>query len=294
MNYNVIDCGVERGNTGLPNCFEDFGGWKKIVIGPADTEIDTKANAMLEATWIALANSAKVTRVFPMPMNFIVEEAGEELIIETGTFGDKRMVREGKEGIKIMLDRIALYLHKKLRTHNGANSLGFAIVTENGYIIGRSEDDVKFQFIPLSWFHVDKMTKPLGDSFSKTPINLEWDAKYINDQGVAIKPTAFDPMLLDGVLDVSITGALGATGATITVKGAVDGIGIVGLVGANFNLYADAAPTVAKTVTLGTDNLDGTYDLTWASITGAHTLTLFGQPVGTLGYEAIDSISTTV
>jgi hypothetical protein len=69
---------------------------------------------------------------------------------------------------------------------------------------------------------------------------------------------------------------------------------IPGLVSANFNLYDDAAPTVPKSVTVSADNGDGTYDLTWASITGAHTLALFTQPAGTGGYESVTNISTTV
>ena len=295
MAYNVIDCGANIGNTGLQECVEDFGGWDSIIECPADFEIDTQANAMLEATWVTLFNAAKASRGYKLFSNFIVEPNSEEPVIETGTFGDEEIAREGKSRLNIQLKRISLYNHKELRTHNGQKGRGFYVFTKNGYILGRSIDGTKFLPIPLTKLYVGEQTQPLGETFPRTQVQIEWEKTYWNDQGVWVKPTAFDPSLLDGVKDVRLSGTVGATGMTLTVVGAADSIGVAGLVAANMKLVDDTAPTVPIAVVVAADNLGGTYTLTWADQTGNDvTFTLFDQPVGTNGYEAINSLTASL
>ena len=65
MNYDQITCGTNGGNTGLQNCAENFGTYNKIIIAPAGTQIDTMANALLNATWVSLCNAAKSERIYP-------------------------------------------------------------------------------------------------------------------------------------------------------------------------------------------------------------------------------------
>ena len=193
------------------------------------------------------------------------------------------------------MENISFYNHKELRKHNSRTNLAIYRITANGYIKGWTEDGIKLLPLPLSDFYVNDRNDSDGDIIDRTSVFIEEkDGSKWNDSGVWVKPTAFDPLLLDGIKDCTITGTLAATAATITVRGASDLVGIVGLVAANFNLYDDLAPTIPLAVTVGTDNGDGTYDLTWSSITGAHTLELFDQPAGTGGYESIDSVETTV
>lgn len=296
MAYNVIDCGSNIGNTGLQDCVEDFGGWDSIIECPADAEIDTQANAILEATWVTKLNAAKNARFYKLFSNFIVEPNSEEPIIQTGTYGDEEIAREGKSRLNIQLKRISLYNHKELRTHNGQKGRGFYVITKNGYILGRSIDETKFLPIPLTKLYIGEQTVPLGETFPRTQVQIEWEKTYWNDQGVWVKPTAFDPSLLDGVKDVRLSGTVGVTGMTLRVAGAADDEGFAGLIAANFNFVNDSAPLTPIAVTVATDNLDGTYVLTWADQTGngASTFTLFDQPIGTNGAEAINSLTATL
>lgn len=297
MAYNELTCGTNVGNTGLQACKENFGQWDKLLITTSTFEIADAATAILEATYTTAINAAVATRLYPLPEHFNAEFTSEERVAEEGWAGKSETVREGKDKVKFTFENISFYNHKELRKHNSrtASSMGVYIITSQGYILGRSADDTKFLPLILSDFYAEKRSMSDGATVDRSSVYLEFaDASQWNDDGVWVKPTAFDPMLLDGVKDCTITGTLAATSATITVRGASDLVGIVGLIAANFNLSADSAPNTPIAVTVGTDNADGTYDLTWSSITGAHTLTLFDQPIGTNGYEAIDEINTTV
>jgi len=298
MAFTQLNCGTNAGNTGLQNCNENFGQWQKLLLVNADFEIATEAAAILEATYETAINAAKATRMYPLFDHFNAEVDQEERVTEEGWAGYTETVREGKDRITFQFKNMSLYNHKQLRTHMDRTNLGVYIITSQGYILGRTSG-TKFLPLGLSDFYPGKRNISDGNTFDRSNVFIEFsDAKQWNDDGAYVKPTAFDPLLLDGIKDCYVSGTLAATSGTITVQGAGDSVGVVGLVGANFNLYSDAAPTVPLTVTLGTDNLDGTYDLTWASITGAHTIKLATQPIGTAGYEsspdANGSASTTV
>lgn len=292
MSYNVLSCGVNIGNTGLQDCVEDFQGWDSIVEVPADFEIDTQANALLEATWVTLFNAAKASRGYKLFSNFVIEPNSEDPVAETGTYGDEIIVREGKSRLNIQLKPISLYNHKKLRTHNNQKGRGFFVFTKGNFILGQSSDGIKFKPIPLSKLYIGEQSIPLGDTFPKTAVQIEWEKKYWNDYGVWVKPD-FDISLLESVKDVTLSGTVGATGMTLTVLGAADSVGVAGLIAANFKLVNDSAPLTPIAVTVDTDNLDGTYVLTWADQTGngASTFGLFDQPVGTNGYEATNLLT---
>ena len=295
MAFNELSCGSNAGNTGLQNCNENFGQWDKILLVPDDFEIATKATAILEATYTTAINAAVATRMYPLFDHFNAEPDQEERVQEEGWAGKTETAREGKDRVTFMFKNVSFYNHKELRKHNNRVNLACYIVTSQGYVLGRSVDGTKFLPLSISDFYVAKRNFSDGSTIDRSSIRVEFkDASQWNDDGVWVKPIAFDPLLLEGIKDVSITGVLAATAETVTVVGASDRIGVVGLIAANFSLVADAAPTVLIAVVVGADNLDGTYDLTHASITGAHTMTLVNQPIGTGGYEAIDSISTSV
>lgn len=281
-----LDCTGNAGNTGLQDCVENFGYWERIILCAGDFEIATIALATTESTWTTAFNAIKSDRIYPFPLSHNREPDQEDRVIEEGTGGKTETVREGKDRITFILENISLYNHEQLRTHNNRSNLAVYIDTSQGYRLGTSEDGVKFQPLDLNDFYVEKRTITEGDTIDRTPVFIEFkDAKQWNDRGRWIKPTAFDPLLQVGVKDVKLSGTLGATGGTITVQGASDGEAIVGLVSANFRLYDDAAPDTPIAVTAA-DNSDGTYTCSWAVISGAHTLTLFEQPIGTAGYEA--------
>lgn len=297
MAYFALDCVTNVGNTGLQECVEKFGVWKKFLLADADFEIATQALAETEATWTTAINAAS-QRLYPLFEHFNGEPDQEERVDAEGWDGEREVVREGSDSFRAMFRNLSMYNHVELRKHNNRTNLAVYIVTSKGYILGKSDDRVKFLPFKVSDFYVEKRNISDGTDYDRTSLRITInDVTQTNDKIVWVKPTDFDPLLFDGIKDCNLSGTLGATGATITVTGASDGQPIVGLVSANFNLYDDTDPSTPIAVT-ATDNGDGTYTCTWGSISGAHTLELFDQPIGTSGYESApyDSgkVSTTV
>lgn len=287
--YLELSCSTSAGNTGGQDCVENFGYDEKLIICNDDFEIADMATALLEATWTTAINAARATRIYPLFDHFNAEPDIEGRVQEDGWAGKSETVREGRAKVRYIFENTSFYNHKELRKHNSRKNLAAYIVTSQGYIKGRTEDGTKFLPLSISDFYVEQRGFSDGDTIDRTSVFVEYkDAKQWNDNGLWVKPTAFDPNLLNGVKDVNLSGTLGVTGMTLTVKGASDSVGIAGLVAANFDFHTDAAPLTPVAVTVATDNGDGTYDLTWADQTGngAMTLTLFDQPIGTSGYEA--------
>lgn len=295
MAYNELTCIGTAGNTGLQDCVENFGAWEKILLVNQGFEIDTQANALLEATYITAINAAVATRMYPLFEHFNLEADSEERVQEEGFAGKTETVREGKDRVTFTFVNVAFYNHKELRKHNNRKNLAGYIVTSQGYVLGRSVDGTKFLPLDFSDFYVNKRTISDGTNIDRTSIRIEFkDPKQWNDDGVWVLPTAFDPLLLEGIKDVRLSGTLGATGATVTVQGASDTVGFLGLVDANWNLYTDAAPTTPIAVT-SVDNSDGTYTLTWADQTGNDiNLELFNQPAGTNFVESVNILEASV
>lgn len=297
MAYNELTCIGTAGNTGLQDCVENFGTWDKLLLVNQGFEIDTQSNALLEATYTTAINAAKATRMYPLFEHFNIEPDSEERIQEEGFAGKVETVREGKDRVTFAMVNIAFYNHKELRKHNNRKNLAVYIVTSQGYILGRSIDGTKFLPLDLSDFYVNKRTFSDGTNIDRTSVYMVFkDAKQWNDDGVWVQPTDFDPLLLEGIKDVRLVSDAGltATGATVTVQGASDTVGYIGLVSANFQLYTDAAPTVDIAVT-AVDNSDGTYTLTWADQTGnGINLTLFEQPTGTGFAESVNTLTASV
>ncbi len=285
--YFELDCTGNGGNTGAQKCTEDFGRDELFLLVDSAFEIDTFANAMLEATYITAINSAIATRMYPLFIHFNAEFDNEDRVQADGWAGKSETVRAGKRKGTYTFKDISFYNHKELRKHNNRTDLALYKVTAGGYIKGWSRDGIKLLPFPIADFFVNDRTDDDGADKDRTSIFIEEsDGSKWNDTGFYVKPIAFDPLLLDGIKDCSVTIANEtATTGTITVKGASDQIGIIGLVDANFRLYADADPTTPIAVT-AVDNSDGTYAGTWTTISGAHTITLFNQPIGTGDFEA--------
>jgi hypothetical protein len=298
MAYDVLTCNITRGNTGKQDCTENFGVVDMFAVVPESFEIATQTLAETEATWTTAINAAKSTRLYPLFGHFNGDIEQEGRISAEGWNGKTRTVRQGKTSGTYSLDDISWYNHKQLMTFNGSTGLAAYRFTSNGYIQGWTNDDTKFLPIPLADFNVNDRTEANGEDIDYSSIFIEYKnfSYHWNENGVWVKPTAFDPLLLNGVKDVRLAGTVGATGMTLTVTGAADGVGVAGLLGANFNFYADAAPTVPITVVVGAEPSVGTYTLTWADQTGtgAMSFELFDQPVGTNGYESINILTATL
>jgi len=295
MNYNRTTNCAGGGNTGMQKCTGSLGGVKGFVLVPAGTEIDTKANAELLATWTAGINAVKADRWFPFPIAFKVEDVSTEEKWVEGSFGQRDMVERGAYALKMTLPRMGKYNEQQLQLHNNKTDLGVFLIKSDGAIEGYSSDGVKFQAIDLSEFYISKPTLAVGEDASRLMVNLEFaNTEQYAQYGVAIKPTTFNPLSqLLGIMDVMLEATLPtATSVKITVTNYADGGAVVGLVAGDFVMTDDGA---AVTLTTVTDNSDGTYSVVNPTVGGVIDVNLKQQPaMATAGFESIGSVTYTI
>jgi len=296
MAYNELTCGANLGNTGLQNCKENFGYWKRLILAPADSFIDTQENALLDATWETKINDDVAVRFYPLPENGLFEPEQEATVYEELMAGKKEFIREGKDRFTSSLINISLHNHKELRKHNGRSNLGVFILTSEGYILGYTDDGVKLYPLSLDEFRVEKRTIATGENIDRTKLYVSFsDSSQWNDRGAWVKPTAFNPITdLLGIKDVKLTVTNQTTsGATVRVVGFSDNIGVENLVLADFVLVTSAGAAVS--ITSVTEIGDGYYTLVFTALAGGHVLDLENQPaMTTKGYETLDSVTFTI
>lgn len=292
MGFNESECSTSLKNTGAPDCFINPGKDMRIAIVPEDFNFANEAEAKDMLKHIEMLNLSKAERGFIFPTHFNAEDKSEEKQMSDGWDGKKTKTQSRKEIIAFTLDETTLALHQRLKTFDNIKNYGVFIYTSENGLKATSSDGIKVEPFSLSRFGVDDQSFQ-NEDIARTIIEIayenkskEWDAN-----GVYIQLDWLPLSILEGIkpCKIALVGAATATGATVNVTGKDDGVGFLGLVSANFNLYEDAAPTVPITVTVDVDNENGTYDLSWSSITGAHTIEIFNQPAGTSGIEGVDS-----
>lgn len=293
MAYNDLNCSTNFQNTGLQVCNEDLGYWSKLILTPTDFEIDTASNAILEATWKTAINDDSEDRIRPFPQIKFWAENSEETQYEDGIAGSKIFVREGRYDVNMILAEIAFCLHKKLRGLNNGK-WSYYIVTSNGYILGYTLDGTKFLPFSADIIRVEKQMLTDGTTALKTPVRIVGsDATEWNDNGVWVKPTAFNPINLDGIHDVILAyvGSATSTTATISVITTCDNVDVIGLVVGDFQLLNSSL--VSQTINTVTDNDDGTYTLAYDALApDSYTFNLKApKNQTTKGYESTGSLS---
>lgn len=235
--YNQLTNLASLGNTGRVGSSENLGYWAKILWVKPDWEIDTEANALLQATWDADIN---LKQVYPFPYFEQVENQDEDDVKETLSTGLDVFIREGK--IKeVGSTNLSIMTLQNLRTFNNAKG-SIILISSNGYIMGYSPDGVKLKGFTLQNFHVGGIGKTDGTTQRRTPIS--WgvsDSSQVLDYGVAIKPS-WNPLDLEGLLDVdlALTASVSASLVQFTVTRRCDSEGVDGLVITDFSFLKSA------------------------------------------------------
>lgn len=253
MAYNQINCLATLSNTGLAACTEKLGYIAKVIWLKSDFEIDTEANALLQATWETAINAKNA---YPFPLFEKVEPQNEEDVFEDLPNGNRVFVREGKQR-EIGHVNLAMCNLKRLRTFNNVKG-ALALITDNGYILMQSPDGVKVKGISLQQFRVGGIGMTDGSTSRMTPISYGLaDPTQLNDFGVALKPS-WNPLDLQGIIDVdiAIVGTETTSLLNFTVTRVCDGEGVEGLVEGDFSFLVTAG--TAQTATF-TEIGDGTY-----------------------------------
>ena len=291
MAYNQLTCTSSFGKTGLACGSENLGYYQKLLYAIDSFEINTQANSMLEATW---QDAIDAEEVFPFKNFKQVEPSPEENVREEFSTGGTVFVRQGKYRETGMVGMAILEMQEHLKFNNRKGRT--FIVTSNGYILGYTLDGVKFKPFNLDSLEVSNMGGTDGSTTRK--VSTYYSLENPDEQGaylVAVKPTAFNPLDLEGLLNVDITEDDEATTSlvTFTVLTSCDGEGVTGLVEADF-LFLDAAGDAQTDQTFAEDG-SGTYHFssTAAAVTGTIDLdTPENQTTG--GYYSTGEDSFTI
>lgn len=296
MAFNDLNCSTSWSNTGKKTCYEDFGWDAKLIITPDDGLVDTEANAILEATWITKINADEAGRFYPLQIFFDIEQEDTETSYQEGAGGGQIKTGEGKRSLRGFV-KLPLCMHQAYRTHNNRISLKAFIVTSKGYIKGTSSDSTKFEPFSLNLFEVEKQTTAgKGDTVPMTPVRVVFeDATEWDDNGVWVKPTAFNPLTaLDGLQDVTLAVTSPTiAGFTLTVLTTCDNVGVEGLVKEDFTLADDEGG--AETIDTLTDEGNGIYTALATLGADDYVLTMDDPADATTkGYEATGTAEFTV
>lgn len=268
MTYLKTSCSTNAGNSGLQQCNGTPGRDERIWLVPKGTTISTKANALLEATWIALFNAAKGSRGIPLPSIFNATPNQGEDKYEEGWGNKSDFASEGLDSVTYILDKVSLYNATQLRTLNGIDWEAFSI-TDIGKIKGWSDDGIVLKPFSMLSFRVGKRTFETGDVVERVPIRITWkDPSQWNDHAAVVEPT-WNPLEIDGIKDLDVEASLPTTsGVTLTITG-FDSVPHEGAALADFIIYNSS--DVAQTVSGITESTPGVYTLVASLVPGTYT-----------------------
>ena len=285
----ALDCITDQQNIGASACKKLPQAIESIIKTPLGFSI-TAVNAALVAQWQAAVLETASNRIHVFPSAHEFENVSEEAVRSSSNLGKEVTVRQGQYRLRLSF-RENLEIHKAIYSHLGSAGRVF-LIDVNKKLIGTSEDGgVTLKGFLLDQFAPEKLQFGDGSTPSLTPVymslsnNEELDTNGVqisfNSQSIALKP------LIDVTL--AAVGTPLATGFTVSVKSALDNVGIPGLLAADFVLAGGVSAAV-----FGTDNGDGTYTFTGAGMTSG-TVTLRAASLLTVqAYEAANTATITI
>lgn len=237
----------------------------RLLLVAKGQNIDTIANAILAATYKTDIKQTDGRMYVTAP---VVRQENLKGTAEPFEFpnGRKKPISFSKYGYRLHFDISDATMIALFSMNN--REFDAYIVTVNGYIKGR-KDSSEIIFWPkrVSDFLVEGNYDDSDGKvkYTSAVVNFSHNADF-EENSVYVKPTAFDPMNLEGVRQVDLSGADGSVTkhGDFTIKDK-SGFGIEGLVAADF---AITGLTVDGAIT---ENGDGVYDITFTE-TGTITI----------------------
>lgn len=300
MGYEVT-CNAGGSNSGLPKCRGNYGRDAYFMLVPPGAEIDTEANALLEATYTAKIKADESIRWYPWPKFFRYEPTREEHLYTEGDFNDKYPVSDGNaDGMASYLN-IPICFAKKLREFNNQEWKAY-VITDKGFIRGWTQDGVKF--LPYSIFvHVEPDVEATKEEGRLTPVRIyKKEAFEWNEYGVVLNPvddalSTWDPRLLAGLLDANVTVvSSSSTEVVIDVKTDCDLTGVTGLVKDDLLLQDDTPSTETIITSTESTSIAGRYTLDVTTLSADNYTINLKEPVDmtTAGYQGGDDATFVV
>ena len=262
MAYNDNSCAATKGNTGMSQCLDELGHDLILLHTSLDFEIDTEANAKLEATYV---DGIDAKNIYPFPAFEEIEDISEDDVYQELATGSRIFIREGKYTAVGRL-RVPACKLSDLRSFNGVKGR-IMIVTSNGKILGTSPDDTKFKGFELADFRVSRIKGTDGSTARFVDVTYQLKSPTEFGDYLAIPEiTDWDPTTLDGLLDVTVTVDSSAEGSVVvSVASDCDDEAIEGLVQGDFTMLASDGTTSMLDADDFADNEDGTYTFTFTT-----------------------------
>ncbi len=292
--YNVKLCGLdELRNTGNSDCLNLIGAHARVMLLIPGTEIDTYANAKLEATWQALIQERKA---FPLYDVMGFEDQSEDDGVLESTTGLRR--------IPTSQGNYQFEYHFVPPVYNMVNAFSFngramdvVIIDGSGKVIGTSPDGTKFKGFTCKRVIVNKIKMAEGkDDAAKIPFVLELTNPVEYKEKFATIDVDFMDAL-SGLHDVSIeiVGTAPATtddDFTFKVTKDSDGTAVTGLVVTDFICYEDGVDFTLSTLEESAITA-GTYTVTAAEVFAAAEYIFSlkdSEDMTTEGYDGVNTI----
>jgi len=299
--------------TSYQNIADQLGDFKPgppvaLLFVPKDTQIATEATAMLEATYTTGINLAEGSRWYLINFNKgvrlhqVAPTQDEPKFEESDFSGIRSKVSAGNKRLSMTFSHLAPYTLKALHALEGQD-VDMFIITENNYILGKSQLGTIFEGFSINYFAGNQMAGENSGASDKFIVYIDFkDADEWDKYGIIALPTAFNFEDLDGIVDCEITEVDAAstltTGIIVDVKSHVGNVGITDLVVGDFTatlVSSGAAETLASATESTT--VEGRYTLIkTAGFTAAPILIgLVDQPDATTkGYETPTDYKLTV
>ena len=170
MGLKAISGGVTS-LSGKQTAPEEIGYPAGVILTPKGEYLDTDVLAKIEASYLDKINSVDNIRWRALPLQYDVEPTKEDDTYVTSSTGNVAFVQAGKTTVKYNV-RVTPFVMAQLNNLNGVE-WDLYIITSNGFIIGWSEDGVKFQPFSLQNFRVEGEVS--ADLLRSVPIIWTYD-----------------------------------------------------------------------------------------------------------------------
>jgi len=280
-NYNQFSCSEADLTTGISaKCDVNIGATEKLIFTSEDFEIDTIANAKLEATYLA---GIAAQTVFPLPL---IEESSNESEDDTYYTSSitslKTFIREGKPGFKYMI-KFEPNLHARLRSGMNGKRMRLIQVDSTNNVIGMTPDGIVFKGWISGTLRVEKWQQSDGSNLSFSVITFVAESALESNDQIAVFPVTWNIKGLNGVQPASLeVFSASATSVVVDVMGAMDGVAIEGLDNPSQFKLLKASDGTAQTITTVTES---------ATIPGRYTLAGTGLVTGTVNLDGVITLA---
>lgn len=288
-----MDCSeVIKQNLGLSRCKLPTM-LKGMITLPAGTEI-TAANFQSLTAWRALLLNSYATRAYYWPPFRLTEDQGEAAAYELTKLSAMK-VHDGNHRWRVFLKE-SLCLHKKLYTHNSEGDVDVILIDTENNFLATVADSGNIKGFGVDLINAEKLMLGDGSVSTKSPVFVALrDNTELDRQGIMYQNTFLSQLYRIVDVDLSVISYSGDDSMVVKVASACDGVGVQGLLLADF-VYLDAGSIdVAPTSATPVSGSPGYYTIAKANAMVDGTINLRATDLLTVkAYESTGAVAVNV